>query len=115
MARELAALGGDGRDGRLAVIAAERAVPALAEALPDVARGASPGALDAPVVLLTATQAKGLEFDRAVLADPQGIVARSPRGGQDLYVAITRVTRRLTVVYEGELPALLGPLAASVP
>jgi DNA helicase IV len=31
-------------------------------------------------------------------------------GGQDLYVAVTRATRRLTVVYEGELPDVLSRL-----
>jgi DNA helicase IV len=55
-------------------------------------------------------QAKGLEFDRVVIADPAGIIAQSPNGGHDLYVAITRATHRLTVVYEGELPAPLRAL-----
>lgn len=32
-------------------------------------------------------------------------------GGQDLYVAMTRATRRLTVAYEGDLPAVLSRLA----
>ncbi|MGY0056136.1 HelD family protein [Streptomyces sp. LZ34] len=97
--------------GRLAVVAADRAVRALARALPDAVRGDRPDALDSPLVLLTVAQAKGLEFDRAVVADPAGIRSQSPKGGHDLYVAITRVTRRLTVVYEGELPEVLGRLA----
>ena len=49
-----------------------------------------------------------------MLADPAGIIAQSPNGGQDLYVAITRATHRLAVVYEGDLPPIL-PLAAPVP
>ncbi|MET9297229.1 hypothetical protein [Streptomyces sp. NPDC003077] len=106
---ELAGLRESG-GGRLAVIAAGRALPALAAALPDAARGGAPEALDAPVVLLTAGQAKGLEFDRVVLADPEGMLTASPKGGHDLYVALTRVTRRLTVVYEGDLPEVLGRL-----
>ena len=60
--------------------------------------------LDSPVALLTVGQSKGLEFDRVVLVDPAGILAQSPAGGHDLYVAITRATHRLTVVYDGELP-----------
>jgi hypothetical protein len=45
-----------------------------------------------------------------VLADPAGIIAQSPNGGHDLYVAITRATHRLTVVYDGDLPAPLHAL-----
>jgi DNA helicase IV len=45
-----------------------------------------------------------------VLADPSGIIAQSPNGGHDLYVAITRATHRLTVVHEGPLPAALQSL-----
>jgi hypothetical protein len=45
-----------------------------------------------------------------VLADPAGIIAQSPNGGHDLYVAITRATHRLTVVYEGDLPDPLRSL-----
>ena len=80
--------------------------------------GAVPGdraeALDSPVALLTVAQAKGLEFDRVVLADPAGIIAQSPKGGHDLYVAITRATHRLAVVFEGELPPVLDSLRPTI-
>jgi DNA helicase IV len=66
--------------------------------------------LDSQVALLTVLQSKGLEFDRVVIADPAGIIAQSPVGGHDLYVAITRATHRLTVVHEGELPSVLQRL-----
>ncbi|WP_433444463.1 HelD family protein [Nonomuraea sp. CA-141351] len=66
--------------------------------------------LDAPVVALTVGQAKGLEFDAVVVVDPAGILGQSPMGGQDLYVAVTRATRRLTVVHEGDLPEVLSRL-----
>ncbi|MFC5835400.1 HelD family protein [Nonomuraea insulae] len=69
------------------------------------------GDLDAPVVVLTVVQAKGLEFDAVVVVDPSGILGQSPMGGQDLYVAVTRATRRLTVVHEGDLPPVLSRLA----
>nr|WP_240777930.1 ATP-binding domain-containing protein [Nonomuraea basaltis] len=68
------------------------------------------GDLDAPVAVLTVGQAKGLEFDAVVVVDPAGILAQSPMGGRDLYVAVTRATRRLTVAYEGELPEVLSRL-----
>ncbi|MEU7608074.1 UvrD-helicase domain-containing protein [Micromonospora sp. NPDC049204] len=47
---------------------------------------------DVPV--LTATQAKGLEWDATLLVDPQGIAAE-PRGWNGLYVALTRCTQEL--------------------
>ena len=87
----------------------------VAAALPEAVPGDQPESLDAPAALLTVTQAKGLEFDRVVLADPAGIVAQSPNGGHDLYVAITRATHRLTVVYDGDLPAALRALAPAEP
>jgi len=111
VAADLAETGGpDG--GRLAVITPESRAAELAAALPEAVPGDQPESLDSPAALLTVSQAKGLEFDRVVLADPAGIVAESPNGGHDLYVAITRATHRLTVVYEGDLPAPLRALDA---
>jgi DNA helicase IV len=106
---DLAELGGpDG--GRLAVIAPDARAAGLAAAIPEAVPGDQPESLDSPAALLTVAQAKGLEFDRVVLADPAGIIAQSPNGGHDLYVAITRATHRLTVVYDGELPPPLRAL-----
>jgi superfamily I DNA/RNA helicase len=85
----------------------------LATAIPGAVAGDRAEALDAPVALLTVAQAKGLEFDRVVLADPAGVIAQSPQGGHDLYVAITRATHRLAVVHEGDLPPMLAGLATS--
>jgi DNA helicase IV len=97
--------------GRLAVIVPDSRVAEIAAAVPDAIPGDQPEALDSVAALLTVTQAKGLEFDRVVLADPAGIIAQSDNGGHDLYVAITRATHRLTVVHEGDLPAVLRKLA----
>ena len=107
---ELAELG-DG--GRLAVIAPASRIADVARAVPGAVPGDQAESLDAPVALLTVGQAKGLEFDRVVLVDPAGILAQSPAGGHDLYVAITRATHRLTVVHDGDLPATLRLLHAS--
>lgn len=41
-----------------------------------------------------ATQAKGLEWDAALVVDPEGIVAE-PRGWNGLYVALARCTQEL--------------------
>ncbi|WP_250904942.1 ATP-binding domain-containing protein [Nonomuraea sp. NEAU-A123] len=67
--------------------------------------------LEAPVVVLTVTQCKGLEFDAVIVVDPEAILTQSPMGGQDLYVAVTRATRRLTVTHENGLPEVLSRLA----
>jgi DNA helicase IV len=100
-----------GEEGRLAVIAPSARVQELAQALPAAVPGDRPEVLESPVALLTVGQAKGLEFDRVVLVDPDGILAQSPAGGHDLYVAITRATHRLTVVHDGDLPPSLSRLA----
>src|SRR6202043_3197191 len=98
-------------NGRLAVIAPDGLIPALAGAVPEAIRGDEPESLDSAAALLTVSQAKGLEFDRVIVADPSGILAQSQNGGHDLYVAITRATHRLTVVHEGDLPSSLRSLA----
>jgi DNA helicase IV len=86
--------------GRVAVIAPPARVAGTAAAL-----GLSPGPdLDAPVAVLTPEQSKGLEFDSVIIVDPAGIEQASPRGRADLYVALTRTTRRLGLVSHGELP-----------
>jgi DNA helicase IV len=80
--------------GRVAVIAPPDRVAGTAAAL-----SLSPGPdLDAPVAVLTPEQAKGLEFDSVIIVDPAGIEQASPRGRADLYVALTRTTRRLGLV-----------------
>ncbi|MGI8680384.1 MAG: HelD family protein [Jatrophihabitans sp.] len=73
-------------------------------ALPAGVVTADSDALGSPVSVLTVAGAKGLEFDAVVLVEPAAIVAESPRGLNDLYVALTRPTQRLHVVYRGELP-----------
>jgi DNA helicase IV len=101
----------NGQGGRLAVIAPSARLAGLARALPAAVPGDRPEVLESPVALLTVGQAKGLEFDRVVLVDPAGILAQSPAGGHDLYVALTRATHRLTVVYDADLPVPLRRLA----
>ncbi|HCT77336.1 MAG TPA: helicase [Micromonosporaceae bacterium] len=54
--------------------------------------------LENEVSVLTVRQAKGLEFDTVIVVDPDAIVAQSPRGHNDLYVALTRATQRLVLV-----------------
>jgi UvrD-like helicase family protein len=99
--------------GRLAVIVPgsrlAELTQAVADVVPDVISADAPD-LDRPLVVLSVAQAKGLEFDAVLVADPQRIMADSPRGLNDLYVAITRATQRLGVVHEGDLPKVLSRL-----
>ncbi|MCN9244422.1 AAA family ATPase [Streptomyces sp. RY43-2] len=48
--------------------------------------------------LVPASQARGLEFDAAVVVDPDEITAARPGGERDLYVALTRATKRLCTI-----------------
>ncbi|WP_332839022.1 HelD family protein [Nocardia bovistercoris] len=64
----------------------------------------------ASVRVLTVHDVKGLEFDAVYLVEPQRVVAESPRGRNDLYVALTRATQRLTVLHSEDLPAELAAL-----
>lgn len=107
---ELALLGA----GRLAVITPR----ALHGGLAGMLTAALPGGVvtdgateaDAPVSVLTVTGVKGLEFDAVIVVEPAQVVAESPRGSSDLYVALTRATQRLRVLYSGDLPAGLARL-----
>ncbi|MET9610240.1 UvrD-helicase domain-containing protein [Streptomyces sp. NPDC006512] len=84
-------------EGRLAVIAPRPLHPELAAALPGVRAGEEPD-LTRPVVLLDPRQAKGLEFDTVIVAEPADFQP------SDLYVALTRATQHLGVVHTGRLP-----------
>ena len=91
--------------GRIAVITPDAAAaarhlggdPALAAAMQ------APGGdvLRARLAVMGPVMSKGLEFDAVVLVDPAEIGRRSPG---DLYVAMTRPTRRLVVVSRLPLP-----------
>jgi len=94
--------------GRLAVVTPRSAYAHLAADVP-AALGAD-GDLARRVDVLGVDEVKGLEFDAVVVVDPQAIVDAGPRGVNDLYVALTRPTQRLTVLHHGTLPAGLDRL-----
>ncbi|WP_182905520.1 AAA family ATPase [Microbispora sp. H13382] len=100
--------------GRLVVIAPAGMVGETGRmvraVVPDAATGPGPAALDAPVAVLSVTEAKGLEFDSVIVVEPGRILRESPRGPSDLYVALTRATSRLGVVHTGDLPEALTGL-----
>ncbi|MBZ5733483.1 AAA family ATPase [Nocardioides sp. TRM66260-LWL] len=57
------------------------------------------GSLGTSVNLLSATEAKGLEFDSVIVVEPAAIANVGSRGLRLLYIALTRATKYLTVVY----------------
>ncbi|WP_296664482.1 AAA family ATPase [Demequina sp.] len=89
IARRHAAAFADGDGGLVAVIAHEDARPAAVAALEGTG-----------IDVYTARESKGLEFDVAVVIEPARIAVRPG----DLYVALTRPTRRLEVVHSEPLP-----------
>lgn len=88
-------------EGRLAVIAPRGLHRSLAARLDGVTAGAEPD-LTRTVVLLDPRQAKGLEFDSVLVVEP------GDYGTSDLYVALTRATQRLGVLYTRRLPEALA-------
>jgi DNA helicase IV len=65
------------------------------------ARLAARSEADPRLIVLTDLDAKGLEYDAAVVLDPDAIAGESPAGLRTLYVALTRATQRLYVVTPG--------------
>ncbi len=102
------------RPGRVAIVAPETLLSPLSAALAEAgvpvvdARDMRRGGLSEPLVLLAAESANGLEFDSVVVVEPATIAGETSRGLRTLYVALTRPTRRLTVVSLTPPPAALA-------
>lgn len=54
--------------------------------------------LEDRLIVVTALQAKGLEYDGVLVFSPDDIVAETPGGERVLYVALTRATQRMTTL-----------------
>jgi len=93
-------------DGTLALIVPGSRVEEIrARLLKDAGTGRA-----SDVRVLDPRRSKGLEFDDVVIVAPEEIVTASPLGAHDLYVALTRATRSLTLVTaQRDLPALAVP------
>ncbi|MHB8496878.1 MAG: HelD family protein [Acidimicrobiales bacterium] len=99
--------------GRVAIIAPAQLVSGLTRGLTEsgvpavAAWDLGRAGLGAPIVVLAAGSANGLEFDAVVVVEPGIIAGETARGLRTLYVALTRPTRRLTVVARHPSPAAL--------
>ena len=95
----------------IAVVAADAMVDDVSNAL--TAAGVEHGratrsGLSAAVTVVPVSVVKGLELDGVVVVEPAAIVESEQQGLRALYVALTRSTRRLTVVHALPLPAAMS-------
>ena len=102
-------------EGKVAVLVPrgllEEVGAAVRAAVPEASLGGGLAALDAPVAVLTVAQSKGLEFDSVLVVEPLAMLEESSRGLNDLYVALTRTTRRLGVLHARSRPEVLDGLS----
>ncbi|MDR2374535.1 MAG: AAA family ATPase [Bifidobacteriaceae bacterium] len=97
-----------GQTGRVAIIASGADLESVRAAvaggdLASKVAGDSENPLDFPLAVLDAAGVKGLEFDEVIIVDPDAVAASAGTatefdrrtGAADLYVAMTRPTRRL--------------------
>ena len=104
---ELAEIG----PGNLAVIAPDAMVDQLSGILHEsgIDHGLIyEGALTHQVTVVPVGMVKGLELDASIVVEPARIVSDERNGLRALYVALTRATRRLTVLHADPLPAALA-------
>ena len=97
---EIAAVG----NGNVAVICPASLVDECSAALTDagIEHGvAIEHGLDHQVTVVPVGMVKGLELDATVVVEPAGIVDEEAQGLRALYVALTRATKRLTIVHAG--------------
>ena len=105
-AEESAAVGA----GTVAVVVTPSMAPSVQAALEAAGvafAAAGRDGLDAPVTLIPVGMVKGLEFDAVVVVEPARLVAEATQGLRALYVALTRATKRLTLVHAEPLPEVL--------
>ena len=104
--RELDAVG----SGNVAVVVpgslVERADVALSDAGIDHGRATRQG-LDRQVTVVPTSLVKGLELDSVIVVEPSAILREEVRGPQSLYVAVTRSTKRLSILHAEPLPDVL--------
>jgi superfamily I DNA/RNA helicase len=104
------------RGGTVGVVAPRSLAPALADGLRRAGLSfgeARRDGLDFAITVVPVEVVKGLEFDSVVVVEPAVIVDEEPQGLRALYVALTRATRRLTVVHERPLPSAMAPSPGS--
>jgi DNA helicase IV len=100
-------LDADVGDGNIAVVVPDAMFDAVSNAL--AAAGIEHGratrsGLEMGITVVPVSVVKGLELDGVVVVEPADIVAGEQQGLRALYVALTRSTKRLTIVHAKALP-----------
>ena len=107
---------GEVGEGNVAVIVPDSLHEPLRAELADravVFGGPGRSGLEQQVTLVPVRLVKGLEVDAAVVVEPARIVVEECQGVRSLYVALTRATRRVTVVHAEPLPEVLAEAYAA--
>ena len=109
-ARATAAMSETIDGGSIAVVAPDAMVDAVSNALAEHGVNhvrATRSGLSAQITVVPVSVVKGLELDGVVVVEPAAIVDSEQQGLRALYVALTRSTRRLTIVHARDLPAAM--------
>ncbi len=107
---ELAAVGA----GNVAVIVAASLFETLTSAFETSelkVGGPNRQGLDQQVTLVPVRLVKGLEVDSAIVVEPARIIVEEIKGFRSLYVALTRATKRVTIVSKETLPEIFCEVA----
>ncbi|WP_051299527.1 HelD family protein [Arthrobacter castelli] len=94
--------------GLLAVITDDARVAALRRELRQVYGrrvGSGSGGYEQDIVVISAQEAKGLEFDGVIIVEPAELLVSTGGKVGDLYVAMTRPTQRLRLLAGSDIPA----------
>ncbi len=96
--------------GNLAVVCATSEYDAVVEAFE--AAGVAVGrarrdGFHAAITVVPVSLVKGLEVDTTIVMEPGQIVREEPQGARSLYVAVTRSTKRLSLLHAEPLPDFL--------
>ena len=109
---EIALLGA----GNVAVVCATSEYDGVVEAFEtagvEVGRARRDGFKEA-ITVVPVSLVKGLEVDSTIVLEPGQIVREEPQGARSLYVAVTRSTRRLSLIHAEALPSFLSSPAAT--
>ncbi|MEY4176284.1 MAG: hypothetical protein RI900_3449 [Actinomycetota bacterium] len=100
-------LDADVGDGNIAVVVPDTMFAAVAGALTDagIEHGeATRSGLEMGITVVPVSVVKGLELDGVIVVEPARIVRDEEQGLRALYVALTRSTKRLTIVHSDPLP-----------
>ena len=94
-------------DGNIAVVVPDSMFEEVAGAFTSagIEHGeATRSGLGMGITVVPVSVVKGLELDGVIVVEPARIVADETQGMRALYVALTRSTKRLTIVYSDPLP-----------